>query len=54
MKKSSNDHNFNRVNRLKSYPPVRKTPVPDRPSSEKPSEELASLKPAENSQNCQI
>ena len=35
-------------------PPVRKTSVPDRSSSKKFSEELASLKSVENSQNYQI
>ena len=39
---------------LEKAPPVRKSPVPDRSSSEKSSEELAQLRSVENSQNYQI
>ena len=37
------------IEMIKNAPPVRKSPVPDRSSSEKSSEESAPLRPVENS-----
>ena len=48
--------NYNRIRHhaMRKKAPVRKTPVPDRSSSEKSSDKSAPLRPIENSQNYQI